>query len=119
MQSVTSPNKNCWCQVIGTIIRSLLRSQDAPGIKCDDTRLKNSLLFFVLEFDQQVQESKYKAEDAQATVPEIRQLIADAQNKTANARQALIGAEHNAQIARDSAQEAQQKYAERASQVCP
>jgi coxsackievirus/adenovirus receptor len=66
-----------------------------------------------------VQDSKYKAEDAQASVPEIRQLITDAQNKTDYARQALIGAEHNAQIARDTAQEAQQKYAEQASQVCP
>lgn len=68
------------------------------------------------EFDQQVQQSKYKAEDALALVPEIRQLIADAQNKTDDARQALVGAEHNAQIARDTAQEAQQKYAEQASQ---
>ncbi|GFG33810.1 hypothetical protein Cfor_03510 [Coptotermes formosanus] len=68
------------------------------------------------EFDKQVQESKYKAEDALALVPEIRQLIADAQNKTDDARQALFGAEHNAQIARDTAQEAQQKYAEQASQ---
>ena len=66
-----------------------------------------------------MQDSKYKAEDALALVPEIRQLITDAQNKTDYARQALIGAEHNAQIARDTAQEAQQKYAEQASQVCP
>jgi len=68
------------------------------------------------EFDQQVQDSKYKAEDALASVPEIRQLIADAQNKTDDARRALIGAEYNAQIARDTAQEAQQKYAEQASE---
>jgi coxsackievirus/adenovirus receptor len=66
-----------------------------------------------------VQDSKIKAEDAQASIPEIRRLITDAQNKTDYARQALIGAEHNAQIARDTAQEAQQKYAEQASQVCP
>ena len=66
-----------------------------------------------------MQNSKYKAEDALASVPEIQQLITDAQNKTEDARKALIGAEHNAQVARDTAQEAQQKYAEQASQVCP
>jgi coxsackievirus/adenovirus receptor len=66
-----------------------------------------------------VQDSKYKAEDALGLVPEIRQLIADAENKTGDARQALAGAEHNAQIARDTAQEAQQKYAEQASHVRP
>jgi coxsackievirus/adenovirus receptor len=80
---------------------------------------KKIIFFFVIEFDQQVQDSKDKAEDALASVPEIRQLITDAQNKTDDARQALIGAEHNAQIARDTAQEAQQQYAEQASQVCP
>jgi coxsackievirus/adenovirus receptor len=64
-----------------------------------------------------VQDSKYKAEDALGLVPEIRQLIADAENKTINARQALAGAEHSAQTARDTAQEAQQKYAEQASHV--
>jgi coxsackievirus/adenovirus receptor len=66
-----------------------------------------------------VQDSKYKADDALALVPMIRKLIADALNKTDDARQALIGAEHNAQIARNTAQEAQQKYAEQASEVCP
>jgi coxsackievirus/adenovirus receptor len=74
-------------------------------------------VYFTTEFDQQVQDSKYKAEDALGLVPEIRQLIADAENKTDDARQALAGAEHNAQIARDTAQEAQQKYAEQASHV--
>lgn len=73
----------------------------------------------VLEFDQQVQDSKYKAEDALSLVPEIRQLITDAENKTDNAKQALAGAEHSAQAARDTAQEAQQKYAEQASNVRP
>jgi coxsackievirus/adenovirus receptor len=66
-----------------------------------------------------VQDSKYKAEDALGLVPEIRRLIVDAENKTGDARQALAGAEHNAQIARDTAQEAQQKYAEQASHVGP
>jgi coxsackievirus/adenovirus receptor len=75
--------------------------------------------FSVTDFDQQVQDSKYKAEDALRLVPEIRQQIADAENKTGDARQALAGAEHNAQIARDTAQEAQQKYAEQASHVRP
>lgn len=73
--------------------------------------------FSVTDFDQQVQDSKYKAEDALGLVPEIRQLIVDAENKTGDAKQALAGAEHNAQIARDTAQEAQQKYAEQASHV--
>jgi coxsackievirus/adenovirus receptor len=66
-----------------------------------------------------VQDSKYKAQDALSLVPEIRQLITDAENKTDNARQALAGAEHSAQTARDTAREAQQKYAEQASDVCP
>jgi coxsackievirus/adenovirus receptor len=77
------------------------------------------IFFFVIEFDQQVQASKSKALEALSSVPKIQKLIADAQNKTNDARQALIGAEVDAQNARDTAQEAQQKYAEQASQVCP
>jgi coxsackievirus/adenovirus receptor len=97
----------------------------SPGLDCSTLVWKHyetgtlNYLCSVIDFDQQVQESKYKAEDALHFVPEIRQLIADAENKTGDARQALAGAEHNAQIARDTAQEAQQKYAEQASHVRP
>nr|CAD7454512.1 unnamed protein product [Timema tahoe] len=68
------------------------------------------------EFDNQVQESKGAAQNALDSVPEIQRLIADAENKTHSAQRALQGAVDNAQRARDTAQDAQQKYAEQASQ---
>ena len=64
-----------------------------------------------------MQESKQKATQALDVVPEIRQLIAEAENKTSEVQQALADAEENAQHARNEAQKAQQKYAEQASQV--
>ncbi|XP_069688400.1 laminin subunit gamma-1 [Periplaneta americana] len=102
----------------------LLADTDAAKAKAEDAVNKGDeiletakkTLKTLQEFDHQVQESKDKAQDALGLVPEIRQLIADAENKTGDAKLALAGAEHNAQIARDTAQEAQQKYAEQASQ---
>lgn len=70
------------------------------------------------EFDNQVQESRAQAPLALQQVPKIKQLIDEAKKKTDNARQALAGAQSNSQIARDSAQDAQLKYAEQASKVC-
>ncbi|XP_063244920.1 laminin subunit gamma-1 isoform X2 [Bacillus rossius redtenbacheri] len=68
------------------------------------------------EFDKQVQDSKGAANEALKDVPEIKRLIAEAENKTRVAEAALQGAVANAQFARDKAQEAEQKYAEQASQ---
>ncbi|XP_046998702.1 laminin subunit gamma-1 isoform X2 [Schistocerca americana] len=67
-------------------------------------------------FDKQVQDSKDLATEALGKVPEIERLITEAENKTDRARQALAGAVQNAQYARDTAQEAQNKFAEQASQ---
>lgn len=50
-------------------------------------------------------------------LPEIQAMIDGAIRKAAEAREALRGAETNAQRARDTAQEAQTNYAERASKV--
>lgn len=65
-----------------------------------------------------MQESRAQAPDALRQRPKIEQLVLEAQQKTNDARLALAGAKSNSQNARDSAQEAQLKYAEQASKVC-
>ena len=65
-----------------------------------------------------MQESRAQAPDALRQRPKIEQLVVEAHQKTKDARLALAGARSNSQNARDSAQEAQLKYAEQASKVC-
>ena len=67
-------------------------------------------------FDTLVQESKGKARDALSQSNEIVTLIEHAEERTREAQNALAGAESDARIARDSAQQAQQ-HAEQASKV--
>ena len=74
------------------------------------------ILFFFLGFDTLVQESKGKARDALSQSNEIVTLIEHAEERTREAQNALAGAESDARIARDSAQQAQQ-HAEQASKV--
>lgn len=66
------------------------------------------------EFDQLVQESKGKADQALQKVPEITKMITDAEEKTKDAESALGGALTDAIDARDIAREAQ-RIAETAS----
>lgn len=68
-------------------------------------------------FDQVVQESKGKAEDALKKVPEIRRIIGEAETKTQAAENALTGARQDAIDAMNTAKQAQ-KVAEAASRVC-
>lgn len=51
-------------------------------------------------------------------MPQIKQLIEEANDKTARAQQALEGAESSAKNAKETAQEAQTIYAEQAVTVC-
>jgi len=71
-------------------------------------------LYTLQAFDKQVQDSKKNATEALAQVPRIKQLIEEANDKTARAQQALAGAETSAINARDTAQQAQKTYAEQA-----
>jgi len=64
-----------------------------------------------------VQDSKKNATEALGQVSQIRQLIEEANDKTIRAQQALAGAELSAIHARDTAKEAQQTYADQASEV--
>lgn len=64
-----------------------------------------------------MQDSKKNATEALAQVPQIKQLIEEANDKTARAQQALAGAETSAINARDTAQQAQKTYAEQAVEV--
>jgi len=64
-----------------------------------------------------VQDSKKNATEALGQVPEIKQLIEEANDKTARAQKALAGAESSAKNARDTAQQAQKTYAEQAMEV--
>lgn len=68
-------------------------------------------------FEKGVEDSKNLALQALDTIPEIKTLIDEASNKTEQVRLALQGAETDAQKARDTAEEAQTNYAERASKV--
>lgn len=67
-------------------------------------------------FDSLVQESKEKARDALGQVGEIKNLIEQAEERTREAQNALAGAESDARVARDSANQAQE-HAEQASKV--
>ncbi|KAM7303910.1 laminin subunit gamma-1 isoform X2 [Ixodes scapularis] len=66
------------------------------------------------EFDENVKNSKEKARAALERVPEIRALIEEAENKTADARDALKDAEEDANAASDIATQAE-RIAEQAS----
>lgn len=72
----------------------------------------------ILAFDNQVQDSKKNATKALEQVSEIKQLIQEAGDKTIRAQEALDGAEASATSARDTALQAQNKYAEQAGKVC-
>ena len=87
------------------------------AVKAGDTILQEAQDTYATlqKFDKQVQESKAQAPDALRQRPKIEQLVAEAHNKTYDARLALAGAKSNSQNARDSAQEAQLKFAEQAS----
>lgn len=63
-----------------------------------------------------MQESKEKARDALGQVGEIKNLIEQAEERTREAQNALAGAESDARVARDSANQAQE-HAEQASKV--
>lgn len=64
-----------------------------------------------------MQDSKKNATEALEKVPEIKQLIEEANDKTTQAQEALAGAETSAIKARDKANEAKTTYAERAAEV--
>ncbi|VVC25129.1 Hypothetical protein CINCED_3A009745 [Cinara cedri] len=66
-------------------------------------------------FDKQVQDSKTNANEALKQIPQIKQLIEEASDKTTRAQQALAGAESSAINARDTAQKAQKTYVEQAA----
>lgn len=61
----------------------------------------------VVGFNKQVEESKGKAQDAIQKIPDIENLIKRAENKTQEARDALSGAESDANEALSLAQLAQ------------
>ena len=63
-----------------------------------------------------MQDSKGKSRDALSRSDEIQALIEQAEERTRQAQNALAGAELDARVARDSAQNAEQ-YAEQASKV--
>uniref|UniRef100_A0A1B6D2A0 Laminin subunit gamma-1 n=1 Tax=Clastoptera arizonana TaxID=38151 RepID=A0A1B6D2A0_9HEMI len=106
------------------IADELLANADAAYAKAEEAvKLGNKTLQeaqqtynTLLKFDNQVQESKDKAAQALSTTSDIKKLIEEAKVKTVNAQQALAGAENDAELARDTAKDAQQKYADQASQ---
>jgi len=61
-----------------------------------------------------VQDSKKNATEALGQVPEIKQLIEEANDNTIRAQEALDGAELGAIAARDTAKKAQTTYADQA-----
>jgi len=71
----------------------------------------------VAGFEKGIQDSKDRATIALATLPEIQQMIDGAIRRAQEARDALKGAEENADRAREMAVDAQSNYAERASKV--
>ena len=71
----------------------------------------------IAEFDRQVKESEGKAKDALQNIPEIEKLIEQAENKSSEARDALSGAESDANMALSLAKLAQET-ATNASTVC-
>lgn len=79
----------------------------------------NDLYYYILciAFDKQVQDSKKNATEALGQVPQIKQLIEEANDKTVRAQQALEGAESSAKNAKATAEEAQIIYAEQAVNV--
>ncbi|XP_071445859.1 laminin subunit gamma-1 [Hetaerina americana] len=86
-------------------------------LRGDDTLEEAERTYKTLqEFDNEVQESREKAEKSLQMFGEIDRLINEAKNKTGEAERALFGAVNNAQAARDTAQEAQKKFAEQASE---
>lgn len=77
----------------------------------------NGIVWLIsIGFDSLVQESKEKARDALGQVGEIKNLIEQAEERTREAQNALAGAESDARVARDSANQAQE-HAEQASKV--
>lgn len=64
-----------------------------------------------------MQDSKKNAIESLTQVPQIRQLIEEANDKTARAQTALAGAESSAKTARDTAQKAYETYSGQAAEV--
>lgn len=64
-----------------------------------------------------MEDSKKNATDALEHIPQIKQLIEEANDKTARAQHALAGAESSAINARDTAQQAKKTYADQAAEV--
>ena len=95
---------------------ALAKSQEAVALG-DKTLSEAQKTLETLEgFDSLVQESKEKARDALGEAGQIKTLIERAEGRTREAQNALAGAESDAKVARDSAQQAQE-YAEQASKV--
>lgn len=78
---------------------------------------KKTLLFYVLVFDQLVQDSKKNSIEALAEVPRIKELIKEANEKTIRAQEALAGAESSAKNSRNIAQMAYEAYNKTVAEV--
>lgn len=81
------------------------------------TMLEKCIVWLFTEFNKVVQESKNQAKEAVAKIPEIRQQILDSEQKARKAEAEFAGAEVNAQMAKENAQDAEKKYAQKASEV--
>lgn len=92
-------------------------AQAKAAVEAGDKTLKDAqdTLATLKGFDDSVRESKARADRALQKVPEISQLITDAEDKTRDAENALGGAHSDAIDARDIAKEAQ-RIAEKASE---
>ena len=75
------------------------------------------MIFYVyLGFDQQIRESKERADETLKKIPFVKKKAGEAENKTFDAEDALRGATQDAADARDIAREAK-RLAEQASGV--
>ncbi|WAR30636.1 LAMC1-like protein [Mya arenaria] len=84
------------------------RARDAVNKGEQTLREANETLQTLLGFNQVVQESRGKAEEALERVPEIEAHIREAEARTDEAREALSGAENDAEMALRIAQEAEE-----------
>lgn len=92
-------------------------SKAEEAVKLGDKTLREAQQTYrtIQEFDKQVQDSKDKSQESLKQIPEIEKILTDAMNKTRIAQDALMGAEQNAQSARNIAQQAEHDYAKVAS----
>ncbi|XP_017769170.1 PREDICTED: laminin subunit gamma-1-like [Nicrophorus vespilloides] len=86
----------------------LYRSQAENAVQLGDNTLRDAQAMYTTlsEFDKQVQESKEAAQQSLDELPEIRQLIHDANFKIFEAQKSLLGATENAENALDRAKNA-------------